>query len=112
MHANSAGSTSRGGVAAPLPWLFLVSLDGHDRSLTDPRGAEARRAGDLFEAYRPLLERLGPCRVLARAASVLPHAAALAEAQGFSPVHLSFRSPHETYLHPGVPTALVTSWNY
>lgn len=91
---------------------FLVSTTPLARGIREHLGAPAYSYYFVFEALRPVLERLGTWRLIEHPESSLAFAAARAEAEGFRPVHLALNPPQEVYLAPGVPNVLFPFWEF
>jgi glycosyltransferase involved in cell wall biosynthesis len=94
------------------PWAFLVSAPVGLGELPARLGSADYSYGFVFQALRPVLERIGPVRLVARPECSLIAAAVRASAEGYRPVHLSLNPPHRAYLTPAVPTALFPFWEF
>ena len=104
---------SRAGAAGPdRPLAFLVSTTGCARDIRRHMGSADYSYVFVLDAFRPLLQPLGSCRVLEAAESRLAHSAARAAAEGQRPVHLALQPPQATYFTPALPTVLFPFWEF
>jgi glycosyltransferase involved in cell wall biosynthesis len=94
------------------PVAFLVSTTGCARDIRRYMGSADYSYVFVLNAFRPLLEALGTCRILEAPESRLPRAAAQAAADGFRPVHLAMQPPQSAYFTPAVPTVLFPFWEF
>lgn len=93
-------------------FAFLVSTTPCARSIRDHLGSASYSYYFVYEALRPVLERLGTCRLVEHPESRLPYFAARAVEAGLRPIHLAVQPVQDCYLSPAVPNVLFPFWEF
>jgi hypothetical protein len=100
------------GLGDPRPIYFLVSTTNLSGGIRESLGHAAYSYVFVLETLAPVLEQLGTWRRIEHPESSLHFAADQAEAEGYRPVHLILRAPHDAYLAPGIPNILFPFWEF
>lgn len=98
--------------AASKRLALLVSIQGYRRSSKDGHDSTGDPYGTAFEAFRPLLERMGEVIPLDQPESRLEFAIRKARQRGLEPLHLGFQPLNEMYLTRSTPNINFPFWDF
>ncbi len=112
MEVRSSAVSLANAINASAPIRLLVSTPGTGRERARTLGHAGYSYGFVFDAFAPILDRLGPWTHVDHPESRLIPLAQQAMAQGERPIHLAIAPLQDIYLTPALPTIAFPFWEF